>query len=206
VNRFALVMISMASLTCASALAQTVSGNGTSAPAAQSIRPFDVTASTPEWCSVLNAGGQGATTGLNNNTVGPIGSELQIIDLVDPTTLSTRAASATIGFEVACNYPHQVTVRSLNNGLRRITGASGPGIASGVPYTATLNWGDTGLSFFADAQSPVELRRQVNTSSAVAGPLTIAVAISAGATNIGPNSPLGAGEYSDVISIEVGPL
>jgi hypothetical protein len=198
--------MSIASLASVCAQAQTVPNTGSTAPAAQDVRPFDVSASAPEWCSVLNAGGQGTTTGANNNTVGPVGSELKIIDLVDPTTLSTRAASATIGFDVACNYPHQVTVRSLNNGLRRATGATGPGIASGVPYTATLNWGDAGLSFFADAQSPIELRRQLTTSGAVAGPLTVAVEITAGATNIGPNSPLGAGEYSDVISIEVGPL
>jgi hypothetical protein len=171
-----------------------------------SVRQMGVDASAPQWCAITSPGGQGIQIGTANNTTAPLGSELRITDLVDATTLSTRAANATIGFDAACNYPHRITVRSQNNGLRRDSNSTGPGIASAVPYTASLNWGDVDLSFFADAQSRNQLERVGNTSGAVAGALTVQVAITAGATNIGPGSPLGAGEYSDVISIEVGPL
>jgi hypothetical protein len=174
--------------------------------APSSARPFGVEATAPQWCALTTASGQVVASGPTNNAIGPVGSELRIVDLVDATTLSTRAANATIGFDAACNYPHRVTVRSQNNGLRRGAAATGVGIASAVPYTATLNWGDANLSFFADAQSQTELAREISTIGAVSGQLVVQVAIAAGATNIGPGSPLGAGEYSDVISIEVGPL
>jgi hypothetical protein len=82
----------------------------------------------------------------------------------------------------------------------------GAGIASAVPYTANLNWGDVGLSFFADGLSESQQERNVETTGAVSGQLVVEIKIIAGATNLGPNRPLGAGEYSDVISIEVGPL
>jgi hypothetical protein len=170
------------------------------------VRPMEVEASAPQWCAISNAAGQAELVGSGNNVTGPLSSELRITDLVDERTLSTRAANARIGFEAACNYPHRIVLRSQNNGLRRDSLSTGPGIASAVPYTATLNWGDVGLGFFADAQSRTQLERVGSTSGAVAGTLVVAVAITAGATNIGPGSPLGAGEYSDVISIEVGPL
>jgi hypothetical protein len=172
----------------------------------ETVRAMGVDASAPQWCAVTSAGRQPDAAAAGRNTIGPIGADVRIVDLVDPTTLSTRAARTIVGFEAACNYPHRLTVRSQNNGLRRGAGATGQGIALAVPYTASLNWGELGISFFADAQSPIELARVGTSAGAVAGPLTVQVDIQAGATNLGPNSPLGAGEYSDVISIEMGPL
>jgi hypothetical protein len=172
----------------------------------ETVRAMGVDASAPQWCAVTSTAQQPDAAAAGRNTIGPIGADVRIVDLVDPTTLSTRAARTVVGFEAACNYPHRLTVRSQNNGLRRDAGATGQGIASAVPYTASLNWGELGIRFFADAQSLVELQRVGTSVGAVAGPLTVQVDIQAGATNLGPNSPLGAGEYSDVISIEVGPL
>jgi hypothetical protein len=172
----------------------------------QTVRDFGVDANAPEWCAVTSAGKTPVSAAPGANTVGPIGADLQIQNLVDPTTLSTRAANATIGFEAACNYPHRVTVRSANNGLRRDQGQTSNGVASAVPYTATLTWGDSSIGFLADAQSTIERVETGVTTGAVTGSLVIAIAIEAGATNLGPNRPLGAGQYSDVISIDVGPL
>jgi hypothetical protein len=186
----------------AGAFAQTT----TPATAATSVLPLGVDASAPQWCSFIATGSGLAPLSATSNASELSASEVRIVDLVDQATLSTRAASATIGVEAACNYPHRVTIRSQNNGLRRATTSTGAGIASAVPYTANLNWGDVGLSFFADGLSESQQERNVETTGAVSGQLVVEIKIIAGATNLGPNRPLGAGEYSDVISIEVGPL
>jgi hypothetical protein len=183
-----------------------VAQTSTPATARVSVSPFGVDAAAPQWCAITT-GGRGLTTaGANVNASEPAGSEVRIVDLVDTSTLSTRAATLNFGVDAACNYPHRVTIRSQNNGLRRDTPATGVGIASAIPYTASVNWGDVDLSFFADAVNVTQVERVVATTQAVSGQLSVRVAVVAGATNLGPNRPLGAGEYSDVISIEVGPL
>lgn len=197
-----ILVAAMCSAISSGAFAQT----NTPATAATSVLPLGVDATAPQWCSFIAAGSGRAPIRATSNASELSASEVRIVDLVDQATLSTRAASATIGVEAACNYPHRVTIRSQNNGLRRTTTSTGAGIASAVPYTANLNWGDVGLSFFADGLSESQVERNVETTGAIAGQLVVEINVVAGATNLGPNRPLGAGEYSDVISIEVGPL
>jgi hypothetical protein len=167
---------------------------------------FGVIAGAPESCILAAAGSAAITSQAGSNTVGPIGSSLTISDLVDPVTLRTRSATGRLSFSGACNYPHQVRMSSRNNGLLRDGGGASQTIAWAVPYRAVLTWGGSTLSLSADALSQ-ELRiASFVVPTATDGSLVVDVQIDSGATNLGPNRPLGSGQYSDVISVEVGPL
>jgi hypothetical protein len=184
-------------LLAGSAFAQT-------APTAE--REFAVTASSPQWCAVTAPGGSAPVASNETGAVAPLGASLSIFDLVDPVTLSTRATTARMVFEAACNYPHQVVIRSERNGLRRDITTQSNVIANAVPYVANISWGGNAATLTTDAQIEFERLQAITTESAVSGTLELAFVIQRGATNLGSGSPLGAGVYNDVVSIEVGPL
>jgi hypothetical protein len=178
---------------------------------AQSVTPsqavaLGVAAAAPELCVLAPSGSIIATSQTGSNTVGPIGASLTISDLVDPDTLTTRSATGRLSFSGACNYPHQVRISSRNNGLLRDGGGASQTVAWAVPYRAVLSWGGSTLALNADARTQEVRIASFIAPTATDGDLIVDVEIDTGATNLGPNRPLGAGQYSDVISVEVGPL
>ena len=102
--RSALALATAALLVPAAALGQATNPSQT----------FAVTANVPGACAIgspiLAPGAQVNFRGLNGTT-------LQIDQLVDPTTLSTNAASVEVQFEATCGFPHRLKVESQNNGL-----------------------------------------------------------------------------------------
>lgn len=199
VSRFSggLAVAAAGLLVAGSAAAQT-------APTVQ--REFAVSANSPQWCAVTAPGGTTPVASDDTGAVAPVGASLSIPDLVDPTTLSTRATTARLVFEAACNYPHQVVIRSERNGLRRDGTTQSTVIASAVPYVASISWGGNAAVLTTDALVEIERVETITTEAAIAGTLELAFVIQPGATNLGPGSPLGAGVYNDIVSIEVGPL
>lgn len=168
--------------------------------------PFEVVGEAPQVCTLgvpVLAGGQSLNfRGLN-------GSLLMVDTLTDPTSLTTRAARVTVDFDAICNYPHRLVLESENNGLWRAAAFSGlapQGFADGVPYTATLNWGEVvNRRLEADATSRDRQDLSVDVDQPTAGGLAIELSIEPGASNLRRGSPLLAGTYQDTLRITVEP-
>jgi hypothetical protein len=163
-----------------------------------------VNGNVPEFCAVAPPSLLTETSPINIS--GLSGTALTITQLTDPATLSTKAASFKVGFGAMCNYPHQIVIQSLNNGLwRDINTVPPPGFANAISYSATLEWGEVVATFQADAST----RRIADLSVAVANPtqgqIELRVRILPGATNTQSFAPLLSGVYRDTIRLTVGP-
>lgn len=179
------------------------------APAqAQSLtatRAMPVTGNVPQVCAMQRGEVQ---PGSLVNISGLDGDTLRILQFVDPSTLSVKAASATISFEAVCNFPHAVRIESANNGLwptdGRITQVPG-GFSYAVPYTAQVQWGVANTLFNADAKSRHISQQSVTVDTAVAGQLNLRIEIAEGASNVENRAPVVAGTYVDTVRIFLEP-
>jgi hypothetical protein len=168
-------------------------------------RSFQVTGSSPNICVMqapsLAAGAQVNFRGLN-------GTLLQIDSLVDPTTLATNAASVELRFDAVCNFPHQLKVEALNNGLWRNTSgaAAAPnGFAYAIPYQARFTWGQRSLLLNADAQIRRFNEQSLRVLDPTAGTVSMRFEIQPGASNIQSNAPVIAGNYAETLRITLEP-
>lgn len=176
--------------------------------AAQSLTAtttMPVIGSVPQVCAMQ----QGSIeSGSLVNVAGLDGDTLRIIQFVDPTTLSVKAASATISFDAVCNFPHAVRVESSNNGLwpvdGRITQVPG-GFAYAVPYTAQVTWGIANAQFSADAKTRRIAQQTINVEAPAAGQLNLRIEIAEGASNVENRAPVIAGTYVDTVRIFLEP-
>jgi hypothetical protein len=166
----------------------------------------DIGGRIPQFCSLSAASLANASQPVNVKSL--TGATLEIETLVNPTTLRTQGASVELALQAVCNYPHELTLSSANNGLWRqaATGAATPApFASAVPYQATASWGLQTVALNADTGS----RRPVNAVSSIDEPrfgdITLSLQVDPGASNVATNSPLLAGTYSDLITITLGP-
>jgi hypothetical protein len=164
-----------------------------------------INGSVPGACSIgapqLAPGGQVNFRGLNGTT-------LQIDQLVDPTTLSTNAASAEVRFEAICGFPHRLKVETQNNGLWNTAERSAPppeGFGYAVPYRALVRWADENLRLNADAQIRRIADSQVFIANNAMGDILLRLEIDPGATNESANAPLLAGSYGDTLRITLEP-
>jgi hypothetical protein len=171
---------------------------------AQEAKTFDVVGSVPQICTVQEPTISAAGPLLNFRSLN--GTTLQVDQLVDSQTMTTRAASVDVSFEATCNLPHRIVLESQNNGLwRNVTGAPPSGFADGVPYTATLTWGLINSRFEVDASSRRTSEQSVLVDEATAGEILIRLAIQPGASNLRANAPLIAGTYQDTLRVTVEP-
>lgn len=176
--------------------------------AAQSLTAtttMPVTGSVPQVCAMQQGSIQ---SGSLVNIAGLDGDTLRIIQFVDPSTLSVKAASATISFDAVCNFPHAVRVESSNNGLwpvdGRITQVPG-GFAYAVPYTAQVTWGLANAQFSADAKTRRIAQQTINVAAPAAGQLNLRIEIAEGASNVENRAPVIAGTYVDTVRIFLEP-
>jgi hypothetical protein len=178
-------------------------------PAMAEVQPnsqdLPVTGSVPQLCSLQP--GRIASGGLNN-IAGLDGNTLRIIQFVDPSTLSVRAASATITFDAVCNFPHAVRIESQNNGMWPINERADnrpAGFAYAVPYTADVSWGPVNTQFVTDAKVRSLNDQSIVVNDPVAGELTLHLRIEDGASNVETRAPLVAGTYVDTVRIFLEP-
>jgi hypothetical protein len=168
-------------------------------------RDMVVRGHVPQVCALATPTLAGGT--LNNfRTLN--GSSLEVDQLTDPVTLSTRAASARISFAAICNFAHQIVLESRNNGLWRSELGLTPaptGFSDAVPYTATLEWGPINTSLQADASDRRIRDRTQAVDQPVAGDIVLRLDIQPGATNLQTNAPLVSGVYRDTLRLTVEP-
>ncbi|MFO1255486.1 MAG: hypothetical protein U1E37_07430 [Sphingomonadaceae bacterium] len=201
-----LTLFTFASLALATpAFAATAGGEedpGASSTASQNL---PVIGRVPRTCSILQ--GRIQPGGLNN-IAGLDGDTLRIIQFTDPATLAVRSASASINFDAVCNFPHQVRIESQNNGLwpvdERISDRPA-GFAYAVPYTADLSWGPITGRFATTGKARALSQQVFPVENAVAGNLSLRIAIEDGASNVETRAPLVAGTYVDTVRIYLEP-
>jgi hypothetical protein len=136
------------------------------------------------------------------------GSALRIDQLVDPTTLSTNAASIEVTFEAICNLPHRLKIETQNNGLWRSSErgtAPTNGFGNAVPYRARLDWNDDVLHLSADARVHRIAESSLLVNQGRFGELHLRLEIDSGSTNVQANAPLLAGSYGDTLRIFLEP-
>jgi hypothetical protein len=169
------------------------------------VTTMPVTGSVPQVCAMQQGSIQ---SGSLVNVAGLDGDTLRIIQFVDPSTLSVKAASATISFDAVCNFPHAVRVESSNNGLwpvdGRITQAPG-GFAYAVPYTAQVTWGIANAQFSADGKTRRIAQQTIAVDAPAAGQLNLRIEIAEGASNVENRAPVIAGTYVDTVRIFLEP-
>lgn len=166
---------------------------------------FAVTANVPGACAV---GAPQLAAGRQINFRGINGTTLQIDQMVDPTTLSTNAASVDVKFDAICTFPHRLKVETQNNGLWPTSerGARAPqGFGNAVPYRATATWADRSVTLVADAGVRRIADNSVFVPGAGMGDILLRLEIEPGATNNQANAPLLAGVYGDTIRITLEP-
>jgi hypothetical protein len=172
------------------------------APADDS-RSFAVTASAPPLCAISQPR---LVPGRLINFRNINGTTLTVDRLTDPVTLSTAAASAEVGFDAVCTFPHLVVVESQYNGLWRAAITRPPvGFADAVPYAATVRWGDLTRRFEVNAETQRIVDFTIPVAKPTAGILQLGIDIQAGAANLRTNAPLLAGVYQDTIRVTLEP-
>lgn len=193
-------------LTTATALALLLIGQAARAQTSgDNTRDMVVRGRVPQVCALASPT---LASGALNNFRTLTGSSLEVDQLTDPVTLSTRAASARISFAAICNFAHQVVLESRNNGLWRSELGLPPapaGFSDAVPYTATLEWGPINTSLQADASDRRIRDRTQAVDQPVAGDIVLRLDIQPGATNLQTNAPLVSGVYRDTLRLTVEP-
>lgn len=193
-------------LATASTLALLLSGQAARAQTGDDdTRDMVVRGRVPQICALATPTLAG---GALNNFRTLNGSSLEVDQLTDPVTLSTRAASARISFAAICNFAHQIVLESRNNGLWRSELGLTPaptGFSDAVPYTATLEWGPINTSLQADASDRRIRDRTQPVDQPVAGDIVLRLDIQPGATNLQTNAPLVSGVYRDTLRLTVEP-
>lgn len=166
---------------------------------------FAVNANVPGACAV---GAPQLAPGRQINFRGINGTTLQIDQLVDPTTLSTNAASVDVKFDAICTFPHRLKVETQNNGLWPTSergGATPAGFGNAVPYRAIATWAERSVTLVADAGVRRIADNSVFVPGAGMGDILLRLEIDPGATNSQANAPLLAGVYGDTIRITLEP-
>ena len=193
-------------LTAASALALLLTSQAARAQTSgDNTRDMLVRGRVPQVCTIASPTLAG---GAVNNFRTLTGSSLEVDQLTDPVTLSTRAASVEVSFAAVCNFAHQVVLESRNNGLWRSELGLTPapaGFSDAVPYTATLVWGPINTSLDADASARRIRDRTQAVDQPVAGDIVLRLDIQPGATNLRTNAPLVSGAYRDTLRLTVEP-
>lgn len=178
---------------------------GAFAQSATESRAMSLDASVPGFCAVgppqLAAGAMINFRGLNGNA-------LEIDALVDPSTLSTQAASVELRFEAQCSIPHRLRIETQNNGLWQTLEQSrqeADGFGSAVPYRAIVRWGAETVTMNADARVRRIAESSIAAATSVIGDIRLRLEIDRGATNATANAPLLAGNYGDSLRITLEP-
>jgi len=133
------------------------------------------------------------------------GSTVNIADLSDDQTLSSRATDFDVTFAAMCNFDHRVTVSSDRGGLWHQGGTTVPtGFADAVPYQAAFTWAGGSNVLNANAASESEVDEPLDINRPAFGDIVIHVHVDQGATNAGAGAPLVAGTYEDILRVTVG--
>jgi len=158
----------------------------------------------PPMCAVTSAPTSSQAANVQLNSADLSQGRIVIDQLVDTSTAQLQPASITLSFDVTCNAPHRVLIRSVNGALEpeNQPAALAERFVTEVYYSALLTWDDTTIEMTASGDAATA-RSQSLTSFAVTGQVDLEIKVDASLNDMG--TPLLEGTYSDTLVITLGP-
>lgn len=155
---------------------------------------LELAATAPVAC-VINAPSVANQSNASYSATGASSGQVNITELVDADSATSRASSIELNLPVVCNASHRVMVRSTNGGLVRAgaTGRSGA-FQESLTYTVDIDWSGQTLQLLTSRTDA-----NLDVAHPGKGDMLIRIATPAG------GGPLVAGQYSDSIVVEVQP-
>lgn len=158
----------------------------------------------PPMCKVASAPTRTDSTNMRLGQADLSEATIIIDELIDPQTAQLKASSINLRFDVTCNGPHQVEIRSRDGALKPqnlpeiLTERFNPQ----VNYIATLTWNNDTLAITADGNA-ASTQAGSTTAFAVAGTAELEVRVDASINDM--TRPVVEGVYSDTLVITVSP-
>jgi len=158
----------------------------------------------PPMCAVTSAPTSNQAANVQLNSADLSQGRIVIDQLVDTNTAQLQPASIKLSFDVTCNAPHRVLIKSINGALEP---ESQPATLAGqfvteIYYSALLTWDDTTIEMTASGEASTA-RSDSLTSFAVTGQVDLEIKVDASLNDMG--TPLLQGKYSDTLIITLGP-
>lgn len=140
----------------------------------------------------------------NNSTFD--GNKISIAQLLDEDTAMVKDSETNISYGVTmCNYAAFLSVSSQNGGMTRTSGTDTAVAGSGafldiIDYTVSVDWGSVKIANFDTALHRTDRKAVTQASGANQAELLVKVSTQKG------NTPVLRGTYTDVITVNVGPI
>lgn len=158
----------------------------------------------PLMCAITSAPSSSQAANVSLNSADLSQGRLVIEQLIDPDSAHLRPASIKLSFDVTCNGPHRVVIRSVKGALEpeMPTSALTDSFVTEVYYSALLTWDDTTIEMIASGDSATAQSDSL-TSFAVAGTVDLEIKVDGTLNDMG--RPLLEGKYSDTLVIVLRP-
>jgi len=159
---------------------------------------------SPPMCAITSApaGGQAANMSLQQSDLTQ--GRVVIDQLIDPSSARLQPASIQLTFDVTCNGPHRVKIRSVNGVLELETPLTTltPSFVTQVNYNAALTWNNESISMVAEGNEATAQSTSL-AGSAARGIVELEIQIDASLNDM--TKPLVKGKYSDTLKILLSP-
>jgi len=158
----------------------------------------------PPMCAVTSAPTSSQAANVQLDSADLRQGRIVIDQLVDSSTAELQPASIKLSFDVTCNAPHRVLIKSINGALEPVNQPAtlAERFVTEVYYSALLTWDNTTIEMIASGNAATA-RSQSLTSFAITGQVDLEIRVDASLNDMG--TPLLEGTYSDTLVITLGP-
>jgi len=158
----------------------------------------------PPMCAITSPPTSSSASNMTVNEADLGQGRILIGQLIDPGSALLQPASIELSFDVTCNAPHQVEIRSANGALEPETPVTtlAEGFATEVHYSAVLTWNGRGISITADGNAATAQSGTLE-DFAITGTAGLQLLIDASLNDMA--RPLAEGRYIDTLIIQLSP-
>ena len=158
----------------------------------------------PPMCAVTSAPTSNQAANVRLDSADLSQGRIVIDQLVDTSTAELQPASIKLSFDVTCNAPHRVLIKSVNGALEPVNPPATltERFVTEVYYSALLTWDDRTIEMVASGNAATA-RSQSLTSFAITGQVNLEIKVDPSLNDMG--TPLLEGTYSDMLVITLGP-
>lgn len=121
---------------------------------------------------------------------------VELGEVADPSTVRARAVQFSLTLQATCSFEHSLSVRSQNGGLTHETETAANGFTDRIDFYLGVGWAARENSFVTNGALDHALR--IDVAGANSGDLELSFSTILG------EAPLLAGNFSDIIIIEMG--
>lgn len=158
----------------------------------------------PPMCAITSAPTSSQAANVSLSSADLSQGRIVIDQLIDPSTAQLQPASIKLSFDVTCNGPHRVLIRSTRGALEPEDppSALAERFATEVYYTAFLTWDNTTIEMTASGNAGTAQSESLS-SFAVTGKVDLEVKVDGALNDM--VKPLLEGKYSDTLVIVLRP-